>query len=83
MKKGGGPDSFPNVYHRDRYIIGGKNYEVLYYNANNEKLPPNAKDTAWATTTPVVFMENKMIGRGWAFLDSMSKAMNLPVRKHE
>src|SRR5512133_2263739 len=35
--KGGGRDSFPNVYTRDKFLIGGKNYEVLYFTANNEK----------------------------------------------
>src|SRR6478672_11143575 len=39
LKPGTPPDSFPNVYKRERYLMNGKTFEVLYYTANNEKQP--------------------------------------------
>ncbi len=86
VKPGNGPDSFPNVYKRERYLIGGKNYEVLYFNADNAKqhvvsgqqpkdsIPPKAM-------TPIVLVENKVIGKGWGFWDSVAKANNIPIQK--
>jgi hypothetical protein len=81
MRQTGGPDSLPNVYTRDRYLIGGKNYEVMYYTRNNEKA---GKDSVpFSKLTPMVFVENKLIGRGWAFLDSLSKANNIPLKQRD
>src|SRR4051812_25727195 len=72
-----GPDSFPNVYDRRRYLMGGKNYEVLLFTANNEK---KGKDTVpLKKLTPLVFVENKLIGRGWDFWDSVAKANKIPI----
>src|SRR5262244_296452 len=49
--KGGGSDSFPNVYARDKYLIAGKNYEVLYFSPDNQKL---GKDSVpWRKLTPI------------------------------
>src|SRR5689334_2745091 len=39
---GGGSDSFPNVYMREKFLIGGAPIEVLYFTPNNEKV---GKDT--------------------------------------
>src|SRR5689334_7021338 len=53
---GTGPDSFPNTYTRERYLIGGKTYEVLYFTPGNEKA---GKDSVpWNKLTPIVFVEN-------------------------
>jgi len=76
--KGGGHDAFPNVYLREPYLIGGKNIEVLYFSPNNEKA---VKDTVFTKVTPVVFVNNKLAGRGWAFWDSVSKAHGIPLKK--
>ena len=79
LKPGSGPDSFPNVYKRDRYLMGGKNYEVLYFTANNEK---KGKDSvALKNLTPLVFLENRMIGKGWDFWDSVRTANKIPIEK--
>ena len=81
MRTGGGVDSLPNVYTRETYLIAGKNYEVLYYTANNEKA---VKDTVpFKKLTPLVFIDNKMIGRGWAFWDSVSTANKIPLKKRD
>ena len=74
-------DSFPNVYVRERYLIAGKNYEVLYFTPNNEKAV-SAKDTAWAKLTPIVLADNRVIGRGWSFWDNLSTANKIPLKKH-
>jgi hypothetical protein len=78
-------DSFPNVYWRDRYLIAGKNYEVLYFTPRNEKLQNEklqpGKDTLWGKFTPIVLMNNKTIGTGWKFWDSVSTANKIPLKK--
>jgi len=80
VKPGSPPDSFPNVYTRDRYLIGGKNYEVLYFTPNNEKIEKAGKDTIpKRKLEPIVFMENRLIGRGWTFWDSLAATMKIPV----
>lgn len=74
------PDSFPNVYIRERYLMGGKNYEVLYFTPNNEKAKPGT-DTAWAKLTPIVLVNNLTIGKGWKVWDSISTANKIPLKK--
>jgi hypothetical protein len=76
--KGGAHDSLPNVYLREPYLIGGKNIEVLYFGGNNEKA---GKDTVFTKVTPIVFVNQKLAGRGWAFWDSVSKAHGIPLKK--
>jgi hypothetical protein len=76
--KGGGHDSLPNVYLREPYLIGGKNIEVLYFSPDNSKA---GKDTVFTKVTPVVFVNFKLVGRGWAFWDSVSKAHGIPLKK--
>ena len=76
--KGGGSDSFPNVYDRERFLVGGKTIEVLYFTPNNEK---KGKDTvAYSALTPIVFSENLLVAKGWNAWDSISKANNIPVK---
>jgi hypothetical protein len=80
------PDSVPNVYSRQRYLLRGTPYEVLYVGTTNEKAPPGAKpgpDTmSYARFTPLVFRDKKLAGRGWAYWDSLAKANNIPLKKH-
>ena len=73
-------DSFPNVYIRERYLMAGKNYEVLYFTPNNEKAQAG-KDTAWGKLTPIVLMNNLTLGKGWKFWDSISTANKIPLKK--
>ena len=76
---GGGSDSFPNVYTRSRYLIAGKNYEVLFFAPHNEK---KGKDSvAWKSLTPLVFLENRMVAKGWPAWDSISTANRIPLIK--
>lgn len=77
--KGTGSDSFPNTYTRERFLIAGKNYEVLYFTPNNEKV---GKDSVpWSKLTPLVFVENRLVAKGWPAWDSIAGANNIP--KHD
>jgi hypothetical protein len=77
--KGTKPDSFPNVYTRESFLVNGKRIEILYFTPNNEK---QGKDSvAWRKLTPLVLVENKLIGRGWGFWDSVAGANH--IMKHE
>jgi hypothetical protein len=81
--KGAGSDSFPNVYTKERYLIQGKTYEVLYFTPNNEKAKTGPKDTIpWKTLTPLVFVDNRLVAKGWPGWDSISTANKIPVKKH-
>ena len=88
--RGGGSDSFPNVYARDRYLIAGKNYEVLYFTPNNDKWPaptggkaPPIDSIPFKRLTPIVFVNNTLVGRGWKFWDSAATANKLQTHKHD
>ena len=79
LPKGSAPDSLPNVYLREPYLIGGKNIEVLYFTSHDEKV---GKDTVpFSKLTPIVMVDNRVIGRGWEFWDSMSTANKIPLKK--
>lgn len=85
------PDSFPNVYTRERFLLNGKNVEVLYFTPENDKAPaqvggrvPSAgPDTIipYKRLTPIVFIDNKLAGRGWAYWDSVATANKIPLKK--
>lgn len=86
---GAAKDSTPaNVYTRERYLIQGKNYEVLYFTPNNEKIKipaqgglPPADSIPYKKLTPLVFLGDKLVGRGWDFWDSVSTANKIPLKK--
>ena len=78
--KGGGRDSFPNVYKRDRYLIDGKSYEVLYFTADNVKITADSSVPP-KKLTPLVFVDNRLVGKGWETWDSVSKAHKIPLVK--
>ncbi|MHB1072282.1 MAG: hypothetical protein ACYC3Q_05595 [Gemmatimonadaceae bacterium] len=81
--KGSRPDSMPNVYWRETYLIGGKNYEVLYFSKDGSKAKKPPADTAsFEDLTPVVMIENQLVGKGWAYFDSLATANKIPLKKH-
>jgi hypothetical protein len=84
LAPGSPPDSFPNVYKRERYLIAGKNLEVLYFTPDNKKQVVKSGQTPKDTIdirklTPLVFVENRMIGRGWPFWDSVATANKIQL----
>src|SRR5262245_35611772 len=55
--EGAGPDSAPNVYKKELYLLNGQQYEVLYFTKHNEKI---TRDTvAWEDLTPIVMQNNR------------------------
>ncbi|HEY4217511.1 MAG TPA: hypothetical protein VGM67_10265 [Gemmatimonadaceae bacterium] len=76
--KAGVRDSMPNVYTTERYLINGKNYQVLFFAPNNEK---SGKDSvARKDLVPIVFVDNIMVGKGWDVYDSVAKANKIQVK---
>ena len=78
-----GQDSLPNVYQRERYLIGGKNYEVLFFSGTGRHAYVGTqKDTIpWKELTPIAMIDNRVAGKGWEFLDSLSAANKIPLKK--
>jgi len=77
LKPGAGSDSFPNVYTRHSYLINSKHIEVLYFTPNNEKA---GKDTIpLRKLSPIVFVDNRLIGKGWPFWDSVAAVNKIQV----
>jgi hypothetical protein len=88
-KPGLSQDSFPNTYTREQYLLNGKNYDVLYFTPDNDKAkvlpfgqkPIKAADSIpFKKLTPLVFIDNRLAGRGWAFWDSVSTSLKIPLK---
>ena len=75
-----GADSMPSIYSQERYLINGKNLEVLYFDSRDRKA--GGKDTVpLRKLTPLVILDNKLVGKGWPVWDSVAKANRIPVAK--
>ena len=74
-------DSMPNIYKRSRYLMDGKEYEILYFTSRS--FTPGKDSIPLKETTPVVLVDNKLVGRGWAFWDSVSTAHKMPPQKRD
>ena len=72
-----GADSMPSIYKRDDYLINGHTLEVLWYDPENRKA---GTDTVpYKKLTPLVMLDNRLVGKGWTVYDSVSKANRLPM----
>ena len=78
-----GVDSLPNVYIRERYLIDSKNYEVLFFSPTGQHQYSGVqKDTIpWKDLTPIAMIDNKVVGKGYEYLDSLYTAHKIPVKK--
>ena len=83
-KESPGVDSLPNVYQRERYLIDGKSYEILFFSPTGRHAFVGVqKDTIpWKDLTPIAMIDNKVMGKGWPYLDSLYAAHRSPVKKH-
>ena len=83
-KESPGVDSLPNVYQRERYLIDGKSYEILFFSPTGRHAFVGVqKDTIpWKDLTPIAMIDNKVMGKGWPYLDSLYAAHRIPVKKH-
>ncbi len=74
-------DSLPAIYRREQYLIGGKLYDVLYFHGDTARLTPQTKDTIqWKDLTPIVTIQNKVVGKGWPVWDSIATANHIPLK---
>lgn len=78
-----GVDSLPNVYDRERYLIGGKNYEIMFFSPTGKHAYSGVqKDTIpWKDLTPIAMIENKVMGKGYEYLDSLYTANKIPLKR--
>jgi hypothetical protein len=77
-----GQDSMPNVYRTDRYLIDAKTYEIFYFSRTGKHLFGPVKDTLpWKELTPIVMVDRRVMGKDWAYLDSISSAHKIPLHK--
>ncbi len=82
-KESPGVDSLPNVYTRERYLIDGKNYEILFFSPTGRHLFVGVqKDTIpWKDLTPIAMIDQRVVGKSWDYVDSLYKAHKIPVKK--
>ena len=79
-----GVDSIPNVYRSDRYLIDGKTYEIFFFSGSGKHLFGPVKDTLpWKELTPIVMVDRRVMGKDWAYLDSLSNAHKIPLHKRD
>ena len=79
-----GVDSIPNVYRSDRYLIGGKIYEVFYFSRTGKHLFGAVKDTIpWKELTPIVMIDRVVVGKDWPYLDSLYKSHKISLHKRD
>lgn len=87
LKPGSGPDSMPNVYKKERFLVQGKTFEVLYFTSDNQKAPPPVNPDPKSDTvplkrlTPLVFFENRLVAKGWDAWDSVAAANKIQISK--
>jgi hypothetical protein len=84
INDGAGGDSLARVYRQESYLLENKKgnahvANVLFYNKKGVK---QADDSTLASDaiTPIVVLDDKVIGWGWAPYDSLAKANNIPTR---
>jgi hypothetical protein len=83
-KNAPGVDSIPNVYRTERFLIDGKTYEVFYFSGTGKHLFGPVKDTLpWKELTPIAMVDRVVVGKDWAFLDSLYTAHKIPLHPHE
>jgi hypothetical protein len=81
-KEAPGVDSLPNVYTRERYLIDGKNYEIMFFSSTGKHDYTAGKDTIpWKDLTPIAMIENRVVGKGWDYVDSLYGARHIPLKK--
>src|SRR5258708_35522450 len=65
-KEAPGVDSLPNVYARERYLIDGKNYEIMYFSpTGRHQFVGGQKDTIpRKDLTPIAMIDRRVVGTG-------------------
>ena len=68
------PIIFKNPYREETLKIADKTYEIAYYFTSIKKQDGMISNDE---LTPLVFENNRLIGRGWAFLNVLKKEQRL------
>jgi hypothetical protein len=81
INEGASGDSLARVYKQEMYLINGKQLNVLFYNKNGIK-QANDSTLAAKAQTPIVTVDGKVTGWGWAHYDSVAKANSITPSAH-
>ena len=72
-------DSLANIYRREVYLIQGQNLEILFYSPQGLKEGQGAA-AAESTLRPIVLTGHMVVGKGWAFFDSVARVNDIRAR---
>ena len=75
-----GTDTFHNVYDYGNYIINGQALEFFYYDSKNRKFRRDTVERR-KELTPLVVVNQKLVGWGWPFADSVAGANAIQLPK--
>ena len=81
INAGAAGDSLARVYKQEMYLINGKHLNVLFYNKDGIKQESDST-LAGKAQTPIVTVDGKVTGWGWAHYDSVAKANNFTPSPH-
>jgi hypothetical protein len=76
INDGAAGDSLARVYKQEAYLINGKRLNVLFYDKDGIKQETDSTLKAKALT-PIVTVDGKVTGWGWAHYDSVVSANNI------
>jgi len=69
------PDTEAFIFDKDRYIVDGKQIEVLYYDPKSRMAFVDTVPSR--ELTPVVLLSGKTAGWGWDYWDSVAASINV------
>jgi hypothetical protein len=76
-----GADPLANIWQAARYLVDGREIEVIWYSRNNERRV--AADTVpEGKVFPVTLVDGKVVGAGRAVYDSIAAQFKLPKNKY-
>ena len=75
-----GIDSTPYIFDTGRFLLGGRDLEVLYYDSMGRR---RYRDTVpGEELTPIVIEKGVVTGTGWVHWDSIATALNIVTPAH-
>jgi hypothetical protein len=74
-------DSVANIWQAARYLVDGREIEVIWYSRNNERR--TAGDTVpEGKVFPIVLVDGRLVGAGRAVYDSIGAQFKFPKNKY-
>lgn len=74
-------DTTPNVYREERYLYAGQMITILLY--SNTGKEEGVDTLPERELTPVVLRNDTLTGWGWAYHDSVARAINFVIKPRE